>query len=133
MLQTKLLTKITELEATVVDLDAQREKLITAFISLPSTKDILPTPSTKQDADAAVAVAVNERQQADAVDTDTSSPATDDAALTAAKAAIARHISLLHSYNAIRDIGQGLFGLIADGRGVRVRDIHAEFGMNETD
>jgi Swi5 len=39
------------------------------------------------------------------------------------------HINLLHTYNEIRDIGQGLMGMVADNRGVRVRDVYEEFGV----
>ena len=39
------------------------------------------------------------------------------------------HIGLLHEYNAIRDIGTGLMGLIAERRGVRTLDVYGEFGL----
>lgn len=43
------------------------------------------------------------------------------------------HIRLLHDYNEIRDIGQGLLNLVADKRGVRYGDILEEFGVNADD
>ncbi|KAH0563121.1 hypothetical protein GP486_002316 [Trichoglossum hirsutum] len=46
---------------------------------------------------------------------------------------VKRHIKLLHDYNEIRDVGTGLMGMIADGRGVRVRDIYAELGVEVND
>jgi DNA repair protein Swi5/Sae3 len=53
--------------------------------------------------------------------------------LSSAKAVIARHIKLLHDYNAIKDVGQGLMGIIADGRGVRAKEVQEDFGMEEGD
>lgn len=43
------------------------------------------------------------------------------------------HIKLLHDYNAIKDVGLGLMGLIADGRGVRLGSVMEEFGVGEKD
>lgn len=46
---------------------------------------------------------------------------------------VQQHIRLLHEYNEIKDVGQGLMGMIADARGVRVIDVHREFGVGEKD
>ncbi|KAL1995244.1 hypothetical protein VTN49DRAFT_1431 [Thermomyces lanuginosus] len=43
------------------------------------------------------------------------------------------HIRLLHRYNEIRDVGQGLLGLLAEARGVRMADVSKEFGVNPED
>ncbi|KAK4697031.1 DNA repair protein Swi5/Sae3, partial [Lecanoromycetidae sp. Uapishka_2] len=50
-----------------------------------------------------------------------------------AQATVKAHIKLLHDYNEIRDVGQGLMGIIADTRGVRVRDVYEDFGVAEGD
>ncbi|KAI9645965.1 hypothetical protein NHQ30_005402 [Ciborinia camelliae] len=42
---------------------------------------------------------------------------------------VKRHIKLLHDYNDIKDVGQGLVGMIADNRGVRVGELYGEFGV----
>ncbi|EAS30494.3 DNA repair protein Swi5/Sae3 [Coccidioides immitis RS] len=46
---------------------------------------------------------------------------------------VKRHIRLLHEYNEIKDIGQGLLGLIAEGRGVRCVDVQREYGIGGND
>ncbi|KAF1983471.1 hypothetical protein K402DRAFT_396718 [Aulographum hederae CBS 113979] len=51
--------------------------------------------------------------------------------LTTAKALLKNHIRLLTAYNEIRDIAQGLMGMVAEARGVRMRDLCEEFGVAE--
>jgi DNA repair protein Swi5/Sae3 len=46
---------------------------------------------------------------------------------------VKRHIRLLHEYNEIKDIGQGLMGLIADARGMRQVDVQRDFGVGDRD
>jgi DNA repair protein Swi5/Sae3 len=46
---------------------------------------------------------------------------------------VKRHIDLIHAYNEIKDVGQGLIGLIADSRGVRVKEVMEEMGVGEKD
>jgi len=48
-------------------------------------------------------------------------------------AIVKEHIRLLHQYNEIKDVGQGLMGLIADARGVRLGDVMEEFGVGSED
>jgi DNA repair protein Swi5/Sae3 len=50
-----------------------------------------------------------------------------------AKELIQDHIQRLHQYNEIKDVAQGLIGMIADARGVRVRDCQGEFGVGDAD
>ncbi|KAJ8065488.1 hypothetical protein OCU04_006169 [Sclerotinia nivalis] len=50
-----------------------------------------------------------------------------------AKETVKRHIKLLHDYNDIKDVGQGLLGMIADNRGVRVGELYEEFGVDIAD
>ncbi|KAK3076542.1 hypothetical protein LTS18_012734 [Coniosporium uncinatum] len=49
--------------------------------------------------------------------------------LAEAKAIITQHIKLLHHYNEIRDVGQALMGLIAESRGVRIKEVQEDFGV----
>ncbi|MBE7180378.1 MAG: hypothetical protein INR71_04055 [Terriglobus roseus] len=53
--------------------------------------------------------------------------------LAAAKATVKQHISLMHRYNEIRDTALGLMGMLADQRGVRLRDVQEDFGMSVND
>lgn len=46
---------------------------------------------------------------------------------------VKRHIRLLHEYNEIKDIAQGLMGLIAEAREVRHVDVQREYGVKEQD
>ncbi|KAF2742250.1 Swi5-domain-containing protein, partial [Sporormia fimetaria CBS 119925] len=54
---------------------------------------------------------------------------TDAEVMGAAHKIVKKHIKLLHEYNEIKDVGQGLMGLIADQRGVRIIEIQEEFGI----
>jgi DNA repair protein Swi5/Sae3 len=54
-------------------------------------------------------------------------------ALKSSNAVVKEHITLLHKYNEIKDIGQGLMGLIADKRDCRVVVVMDEFGLGEKD
>ncbi|CAI7642798.1 unnamed protein product [Penicillium glandicola] len=44
-----------------------------------------------------------------------------------------RYTQLLHDYNDIKDVAQGLMGLLADARGVRQVEVEKEFGVSEED
>ncbi|KAL3424744.1 DNA repair protein swi5 sae3 [Phlyctema vagabunda] len=46
---------------------------------------------------------------------------------------VKNHIKLLHDYNDIRDVGQGLVGMIAENRGVRIGELYDEFGVGLKD
>ena len=50
-----------------------------------------------------------------------------------AQEVVQRHIKLLHQYNELKDIATGLFGMIAERRGTRVKDIYEDFGVEEDD
>ncbi|CAG8981784.1 hypothetical protein HYALB_00004726 [Hymenoscyphus albidus] len=46
---------------------------------------------------------------------------------------VKQHIHLLHQYNDIRDVGQGLIGMIAEHRGTRIGELYDEFGVGLKD
>lgn len=52
---------------------------------------------------------------------------------TEPQATVKAHIKLLHDYNEIRDIGQGLIGIIAENRGARVSEVYKDFDVGEGD
>jgi hypothetical protein len=108
---TALEAKKATLEKTLSDLKAQRQQLATQT-KLPSG---LPLPTTSSTGEAL----------------------TEDellaSALKSSGVVIKCHIALLHEYNEIKDIGQGLMGLIADKRDCRVVGVMEEFGVGEGD
>ncbi|OQE08678.1 hypothetical protein PENVUL_c009G09176 [Penicillium vulpinum] len=42
-----------------------------------------------------------------------------------------RYTQLLHEYNDIKDVGQGLMGLLAEARGARQIEVEKEFGVSD--
>ena len=100
-----LATKKANLEATLASLQAQKSALV-AEAKLPSGL-AMPDGWSEQEK--------------------TKSP------LTTANGVIKEHIALLHRYNEIKDVGQGLMGMIADKRGVRVATVMEDYGMDEKD
>lgn len=57
----------------------------------------------------------------------------DKAALSSATATIKHHIATLHRYNEVKDVGQGLLGLVAEARCVRVKDVMEDLGLENGD
>jgi DNA repair protein Swi5/Sae3 len=108
---TALEAKKATLEQTLSDLKAQRQQLATQT-KLPSG---LPLPTTSSSGEALT----EEELLA--------------SALKSSGVVIKGHIALLHKYNEIKDIGQGLMGLIADKRDCRVVGVMEEFGVGEGD
>ncbi|TKA72989.1 hypothetical protein B0A49_03066 [Cryomyces minteri] len=111
-----LQTRLTTLRTTHSTLIAQRDALIS---SIPTTPTANPSAATT------TITTTNNMAE-------TTAEAT-TAALHTAAALVKRHIKLLHDYNEIKDIGMGLLGLIADQRGVRIREVQEEFGLEGDD
>jgi len=131
------------LRTTLAELTAERMTLMQTLAALPSVAASLPQPLTGT-LKSNHPLAANGNGAAEAPD----SPETlqsckdestdphvlnEEAVMAAARAITKRHISLLHTYNEIRDIGQGLMGLIADSRGVRIKEVQEEFGIDAKD
>jgi hypothetical protein len=103
-------------EATVAELRAQKAALIASLAALSNIQELI----------------------AEIEDDDDSSRGpydrpTDAEVMTAADKIVKTHIKLLHEYNEIKDVGQGLMGLIADSRGVRIVEVQDEFGIDAKD
>ncbi|KAJ9657607.1 hypothetical protein H2201_008112 [Coniosporium apollinis] len=128
----------TSLEATLANLTATRDTLASQFSALPSISPTLtfhshaptPTPASPSHRASSPPSALPSSSPSTTPQPDSDSNA---AVLAAAKAVIKRHITLLHDYNEIRDVGLGLMGLIADARGVRIKDVQEEFGIEAKD
>jgi hypothetical protein len=58
---------------------------------------------------------------------------TDAEVTSAANKIVKEHIKLLHEYNELKDVGQGMMGLIADQRGSRIAEVQEEFGIDAKD
>jgi hypothetical protein len=111
----KLPTK-TPQEVTLAELKAQRAALIASLAALPKVQDLIAAHESE-----------DESSQAS-----TSEP-TDAEVTAAANKLVKAHIKLLHEYNETKDVGQGLMGLIADQRGVRIVEVQDEFGLDSND
>jgi hypothetical protein len=101
-------------EITLAELKAQKVALLASLAALP-----------------AVQVLIEENAALDA-DTAGDEP-TENEIMTVANKMVKDHIKLLHEYNELKDVGQGLMGLIADQRGVRIVEVNEEFGIDVND
>jgi hypothetical protein len=50
-----------------------------------------------------------------------------------ANAVVKKHIALLQKYKEIKDIGQGLMGLIAESKDVRIKTVMEDYGLEADD
>ncbi|PSN71217.1 Swi5-domain-containing protein [Corynespora cassiicola Philippines] len=100
-------------ETTLAQLKAQRAALISSLADLSGIQELLAKDGS-------------ETEHSD------SEPSHADV-MAAANKVVKKHIKLLHEYNEIKDVGQGLMGLIADQRGVRIMEIQDEFGIGPKD
>lgn len=141
--QESLDTRSLSLESTLAELTTERTTLTRTLASLPSMAAFLPrvishasTSSNSQTSNknraAEVRASIGLYEDGEGAST-TSNELDEEAILAAAKAIIKRHILLLHTYNEVRDIGQGLMGLISDSRGVRIKEVQEEFGIDAKD
>lgn len=108
--------KLTPQEITLAELKAQKAALLASLVALP-----------------AIQVLIEENQCSDIDMSDDDGEPTDDDTMAAANKMVKEHIKLLHEYNELKDVGQGLMGLIADQRGVRIVEVQDEFGIDAED
>lgn len=103
-------------ETTLAELKAQKAALIASLAALPAIRGVAA--------------------HAEASDTNprmSDGELTDEQVMAAAHKINKKHIKLLHEYNEIKDVGQGLMGLIADQRGVRIMEVQEDFGIDAKD
>jgi hypothetical protein len=103
-------------EITLDELRAQKAALLASLGALP-----------------AIQVLMEENALSSAEPGDTNDEPTESDIFAAANKIVKEHIKLLHEYNELKDVGQGLMGLIADQRGVRIVEVQEEFGIDAQD
>jgi hypothetical protein len=81
----------------------------------------------------AIQVLMEENASASAKTAEGDDEPTETDIMAAANKIVKEHIKLLHEYNELKDVGQGLMGLIADQRGVRIVEVQEEFGIEAND
>jgi hypothetical protein len=110
------MTAKTPQEITLDELRVQKSAMLATLAALP-----------------AIRVLMEENASSDTVMSDGDDEPTEADIMAAANKIVKDHIKLLHEYNELKDVGQGLMGLIADQRGVRIVEVQEEFGIDAKD
>jgi hypothetical protein len=103
-------------EITLAELKAQKAAMLASLAALPAIQILVEETATSS---AGMSGDEDEPTEADV--------------MAAANKIVKDHIKLLHEYNELKDVGQGLMGLIADQRGVRIVEVQEEFGIEAND
>lgn len=103
-------------EIILAELKSQKAALLVSLAALP-----------------AIQVLIEENECMDPSTDQADDEPTESEIMTAANKIVKEHIKLLHEYNELKDVGQGLMGLIADQRGIRIIEVQDEFGINAKD
>jgi hypothetical protein len=106
-------------ELTLATLKAQKAAMLASLAALPAIQ-ILMEEHARSDTN----ISDNENDNEEPTEADI---------MVAANKIVKDHIKLLHEYNELKDVGQGLMGLIADQRGVRIVEVQEEFGIEAGD
>jgi hypothetical protein len=108
--------RLTPQEITLAELKAQKADLLASLRNLPAIQVLI------------------EGSRLPNVDmSDDEAEPTDAEVTSAANKIVKEHIKLLHEYNELKDVGQGMMGLIADQRGSRIAEVQEEFGIDAKD
>jgi hypothetical protein len=99
-------------EITLAELKAQKAALLASLATLPAIQVLM---------------------EENAEPTQGDEEPTESEIMAAANKIVKDHIRLLHEYNELKDVGQGLMGLISDQRGVRIVEVQEEFGIDAKD
>jgi len=116
--------------AQIAEIAVERDALIRALLPLMPTEI---QESARASIDSEKNSATTSESTTPPKDEHQLSQVTIDAVLDQSSKTVKQHIELLHAYNGIRDVGHGLMGMIAEQRGVRVKDIMDEFGVEAKD
>jgi hypothetical protein len=109
-------SQLTPQEITLAELKAQKAYLLASLRNLPAIQVLI------------------EGSRLPNVDmSDEEAEPTDAEVTSAANKIVKEHIKLLHEYNELKDVGQGMMGLIADQRGSRIAEVQEEFGIDAND
>jgi len=119
------------LHSQIAEIEAQRDSLMQSLLPLMPVEEREPNCTSAIHETNAASTSASSCQSS-ASDKQLSQ-ATIDRVLEHSTKTVKQHIELLHAYNGIRDVGQGLIGLIAEQRGVRVKDLMEEFGVDVKD
>ncbi|RAR14340.1 dna repair protein swi5 sae3 [Stemphylium lycopersici] len=103
-------------EITLAELRAQKAGLLASLRTLPAIRVLMEEMASS---DTGADGGYDEPSETDI--------------MSAANRIVKEHIKLLHEYNELKDVGQGLMGLIADQRGVRIVEVQDEFGIDAKD
>ncbi|KAF2847245.1 Swi5-domain-containing protein [Plenodomus tracheiphilus IPT5] len=103
-------------EVTLAALKTEKTALLASLAALP-----------------AIQVLIEESESSEVEANDANDGPTEADIMAAANKIVKEHIKLLHEYNELKDMGQGLMGLIADQRGVRIVEVQDEFGIEGKD
>jgi hypothetical protein len=107
---------LTPQEITLAELKAQKASLLASLATLPAIRSLM-----------------EEQDSLDVDMSDNHGEPTEADVMAAVNKIVKNHIKLLHEYNELKDAGQGLMGLIADQRGVRIVEVQDEFGIDAND
>jgi len=121
---TDLETQRSDLESKLSSLTAQRNSLAHAILTSTQTSTSASTTNSHNATDSV-------HITAQAIEQDQTNQREIDSALRTARAIMKEHIALIQRYNEIKDIGQGLLGLIAEQRGCRIVDVMEELGVED--
>lgn len=104
---------------TLATLTVERNKLLSTVLNSQNIDTLSDLPATKVD-----------NASAEAYVWSRGDPTEDDIkrGMESAKKLKTKHVKELQKYNEIKDIAQGLIGLIAEQRGIRVVDVMKEIG-----
>jgi hypothetical protein len=121
--------RVATLAQTLQDLNSQRQNLLLELHSKLSNQAASASSSTTDAAKRQYYPSVHAHSQP----VPPLTPSNEALLLAQAQHKVREHIRSLTRYNELRDVGMGLIGIVAENRGLRMRDCLEEFGVAEGD